>query len=90
MTRCDAELERLMLASVTWRLISFSALLYVLSIPAPVNDSVALLTMNLELGFAYEIYGLGAASAELRPGEPAAHQKASRRRYHSRSRSRRP
>lgn len=60
MERNDAELERVTIAKVTWRLLPLMALLYVISILDRVNVGVAVLTMKPDLGFTDGIYGLGA------------------------------
>lgn len=60
MERNDAELERVTIAKVTWRLLPLMGLLYVISILDRVNVGVAVLTMKPDLGFTDGIYGLGA------------------------------
>lgn len=59
MEEMDAKLERVTLAKVTWRLIPFMALLYVIAILDRVNVSVAILTMKPDLHFSDGVYGLG-------------------------------
>src|SRR6185312_6928822 len=51
----DAVLKR-----AAWRLITFMALMYVVSFLDRVNISFAALTMNRDLGFSPEAYGFGA------------------------------
>jgi len=60
MERNDAELERVTLAKITWRLIPFMALLYVIAILDRVNVGIAVLTMKPDLGFSDGVYGFGA------------------------------
>jgi ACS family tartrate transporter-like MFS transporter len=54
------ELERTTIGKVTWRLIPFLLLLYIISWLDRVNVSFAALQMNQDLGFSATVYGIGA------------------------------
>src|SRR5262245_37348779 len=56
----DHELERATMARVTWRLLPFLLLLYIISWLDRVNVGFAKLQMNADLGFSETIYGIGA------------------------------
>jgi D-galactonate transporter len=55
-----SELERVTMARVTWRLLPFLLLLYIVSWLDRVNVGFAKLEMNADLGFSETVYGLGA------------------------------
>jgi ACS family tartrate transporter-like MFS transporter len=55
-----SELERATMARVTWRLLPFLLLLYIVSWLDRVNVGFAKLQMNADLGFSETVYGLGA------------------------------
>jgi len=55
-----SELERVTMARVTWRLLPFLLLLYIVSWLDRVNVSFAKLQMNADLGFSETVYGIGA------------------------------
>jgi ACS family tartrate transporter-like MFS transporter len=54
------ELERSTMSRVTWRLLPFLLLLYIVSWLDRVNVSFAKLHMNSDLGFSETVYGIGA------------------------------
>lgn len=54
------EFERVTMARVTWRLLPFLLLLYIISWLDRVNVSFAALTMNADLGISQTAYGFGA------------------------------
>jgi MFS transporter, ACS family, tartrate transporter len=54
------ELERTTMARVTWRLLPFLLLLYIISWLDRVNVGFAKLQLNTDLGFSETIYGIGA------------------------------
>lgn len=56
----DPAMERLVMRKVTWRLIPFMFVLYIIAYLDRINVSFAGLQMNEELGFTKAIYGLGA------------------------------
>jgi D-galactonate transporter len=56
----DAELERVTMRHVTWRLLPFLLLLYIISWLDRVNVGFAKLQLNADLGFSETIYGIGA------------------------------
>ena len=56
----DTELETTTLAKVTWRLIPFLLLLYIVAWLDRVNVGFAALQMNDDLGFSAAVYGFGA------------------------------
>src|SRR3982750_4978415 len=53
-------IERSTMARVTWRLLPFLLLLYIVSWLDRVNVGFAKLQMNADLGFSETVYGLGA------------------------------
>ncbi len=53
-------MERTVFAKVTWRLVPFMGLLYVVAYLDRVNVGSAALTMNKDIGLSPEIYGFGA------------------------------
>lgn len=55
-----SELGRRTLSKVTWRLIPFMFILYIISFLDRVNVGFAALQMNKDLGFSDAVYGLGA------------------------------
>ena len=55
-----SELERATMARVTWRLLPFLLLLYIVSWLDRVNVGFAKLQMNADLGFSETAYGFGA------------------------------
>jgi ACS family tartrate transporter-like MFS transporter len=55
-----SELERVTMARVTWRLLPFLLLLYIVSWLDRVNVGFAKLQMNADLGFSETVYGVGA------------------------------
>src|SRR6185369_2638419 len=55
-----SEIERATMARVTWRLLPFLLLLYIISWLDRVNVGFAKLQMNSDLGFSDTIYGFGA------------------------------
>jgi len=55
-----SELERVTMARVTWRLLPFLLLLYIVSWLDRVNVGFAKLEMNADLGFSETVYGFGA------------------------------
>ena len=57
-----SELERATMARVTWRLLPFLLLLYIVSWLDRINVSFAKLQMNADLGFSETVYGLGAGT----------------------------
>jgi MFS transporter, ACS family, tartrate transporter len=59
-TPAMTELERSTMARVTWRVLPFLLLLYIVSWLDRVNVSFAKLQMNDDLGFSETIYGIGA------------------------------
>ena len=60
MTRKDDDIERTTMARVTWRLLPFLLLLYIISWLDRVNVGFAKLQLNTDLGFSETIYGIGA------------------------------
>jgi hypothetical protein len=60
MTEHISDLERATMARVTWRLLPFLLLLYIVSWLDRINISFAKLQMNADLGFSETVYGLGA------------------------------
>src|SRR6185369_8847318 len=55
-----SEIERTTMARVTWRLLPFLLLLYIISWLDRVNVGFAKLQMNADLGFSETVYGIGA------------------------------
>lgn len=55
-----SEIERTTMARVTWRLLPFLLLLYIISWLDRVNVGFAKLQLNADLGFSETIYGIGA------------------------------